>query len=281
MNPKSDMKIHVVPPRHGVAWLVQSIALLRAQPGRLLFIAVLLQIMMGLTQVPWVGFLLILSVPALSAGVLQAFRVTAEGGRPAPALLFSALFSGSHTGRLLSLGALMFVVGILSAALFLSGNQLVLDPDLLARIEQGDIEALSVLDQGSLQRMVIALLIGVSVSGTLSYMTIPLIWFRDRQLGAALADGLRALFANWKPFLVLGLGMAAVLVPVMLLAGILVSLAGRTGMLSIVLMGLVMILLLAFQLILFGTQYCAFRDIFGLESASTPSAGTDDSQLVA
>ena len=89
MNPKPDLKARVVPPRNGIAWLVQSVALLRAQPGRLLFIAVMLQIMMGLTQVPLVGFLLILSVPAFSAGMLQAIRVTAEGGRPAPTLLFS------------------------------------------------------------------------------------------------------------------------------------------------------------------------------------------------
>jgi len=281
MNPKPDLKVRVVPPRHGIAWLVQGMALLRAQPGRLLFIAVLLQIMMGLTQVPLVGFLLILSVPALSAGVLQAIRVTAEGGRPAPTLLFSPLLSGSHTGRLLSLGALMFVVGIVTASLFLSGSEVVFDPDLLGKIERGEIEALSVLDQGSLYRIVIAFLIGISVSGTLSFMTIPLIWFHDRKLGAALADGLRALFANWKPFLVLGLGMAAVLVPVVLLAGILISFARSAGVLSVILMGLVMILLLAFQLILFATQFCAFGDIFGLESESAPSAGTDDSQLVA
>jgi hypothetical protein len=281
VSKKPDLQVRVAPPRHGIAWLVQSVALLRVQPGRLLFIAVLLQLMMGLTQVPMVGFLLILSVPALSAGVLQAFRVTAEGGRPAPVLLFSPLFSGSHTGRLLSLGALMFAVGILTASLFLSGNEMVLDPDLLARIEQGDIEALSVLDQDTLHRMVIAFLIGISVSGTLSYMTIPLIWFHDRKLGAALNLGLRALVANWKPFLMLGLGMAALLVPVVLLAGILVGLAGSAGLLSVILMGLVMILLLAFQLILFATQYCAFRDIFGLESVPAPPAGTDDSQLVA
>jgi hypothetical protein len=273
-------KARVVPPRHGIAWLVQSMTLLRAQPGRLLFIAVLLQVMMGLTQVPLVGLLLILSVPALSAGVLQAFHVSSEGGRPAPTLLFSALISGSHTGRLLTLGALMFAVGILTASLFLSGNEAMLDPDVLARIEQGDIEALSTLDQGALHRMVIAFMIGISVSGTLSYMTIPLIWFHDRKLGAALVDGLRVLITNWKPFLVLGLGMAAVLVPIALLAGILISLAGSAGLLSVILMGLVMILLLAFQLMLFGTQYCAFRDIFGLAGESAPPADTDDSQLV-
>ena len=280
MNHQPARKVRVVPPRHGIAWLVQSMTLLRAQPSRLLLIAVLLQIMMGLTQVPLVGFLLILSVPALSAGVLQAFLLTAEGRRPSPVTLFSPLFSGSHTGRLLSLGALMFAVGILTATLFLSGNETVLDPDLLARLEQGDIEALSVLDQDTLHRIVIAFLIGISVSGTLSYMTIPLIWFNDRKLGAALADGLKALFVNWKPFTMLGLGMAALLVPVVLLAGLLVNLAGSAGLLSVVLMGLVMILLLGFQLILFATQYCAFRDIFGLEG-QTPSAGTDDGQFVA
>jgi hypothetical protein len=69
-------------------------------------------------------------------------------------------------------------------------------------------------------------------------------------------------------------------VPIALLAGILLSLAGSAGLLSVILMGLVMILLLGFQLMLFGTQYCAFRDIFGLASESAPPAGKDDSQLV-
>jgi hypothetical protein len=52
-------------------------------------------------------------------------------------------------------------------------------------------------------------------------------------------------------------------------------------LLSVILMGLVMILLLAFQLILFATQYCAFRDIFGLESEASPSSRPDDTQLLA
>jgi len=273
-------KARVVPSRNGIAWLVQSMTLLRAQPGRLFFIVVLLQVIMSLTQLPLVGILLVLSVPALSAGILQAFRVTAEGGRPAWTLLFGPLFSGSHSGRLLSLGALMFLVGILTASLFLAGDGTILDPELLSRIEQGDIEALSALDQGALHRMVIAFVIGISLSGTLSYMTIPLIWFHDRKLAAALVDGFRALLANWKPFLVLGLGLAATLVPLVLLAAILFSLAGSAGILSMILMGLVIILLLAFQLMLFGTQYCAFSDIFGLQSGAAPPADTDDSQLI-
>lgn len=281
MNLKSERTARVVPPRHGIAWLVQSFALLRAQPGRLLLMVVLLQIIMGLTQVPVAGFFLIISVPALSAGLLQAFHVTATGGRPGPNLLFKPLMSGTHTGRLLILGALMFVVGVLTVALILPASDTMLDQELLSRIEQGDVEALSSIDQGALRSMVFAFLIGISVSGTLSYMTIPLLWFHDRKLWPALAEGLRALFANWKAFLVLGLGMAVLLIPVSLVAGALFVLAGSAGAFSIVVMGLVMLLVLAFQLMLFGTQFCAFRDVFGIETGQAGMAAGDDSQLLA
>jgi hypothetical protein len=46
-------------------------------------------------------------------------------------------------------------------------------------------------------------------------------------------------------------------------------------------MGGIMILLLAFQMLLFGTQYCAFRDIFGIDGPSQPPLPDDESQLVA
>ena len=93
--------------------------------------------------------------------------------------------------------------------------------------------------------------------------------------------GLKAMVVNWKPFLVLGIGLAAVMVPVSLAAGILFLWAGSAGNLSIVVLGLVMILLLAFQLILFGTQFCAFRDIFGVEASPGKSEEQDDGQLIA
>ena len=42
-----------------------------------------------------------------------------------------------------------------------------------------------------------------------------------------------------------------------------------------------MMLALAFQMLLFGTQYCSFRDIFGSNEPSGPPAAQDDGQLVA
>jgi len=281
MSSEQQSKIRVVPARSGFAWLVQSMALMRAQAGRLFLLVVLLQFIMGLSQVPLIGFLLIISVPALSAGLLQAFHVTSGGGRPSLGLLFLPLVSCTHTRRLLVRGGLMFAVGVLTVAMLLPASDTLLDPDLLSRIEQGDLEALTSIDPDILNRMVLAFLTGIAISGTLSYMTIPLLWFQDCKLGSALSDGLRAMFVNWKPFLVLGLGMAVLLVPVSLVAAMLYGLAGSAGAYSVLVMALIMVLVLAFQLMLFGTQYCAFRDIFGVKTTQQEVAPAGDDQLVA
>jgi hypothetical protein len=270
-----------LPFSRGIAWLVQSMALLRMQAGRLILIAVFMQVILGLTQVPVIGLLIILSVPALSAGVLEAFDVTRRGGIPMLSLLFRPLTSGTHSGRLFLMGALIFAVGVLSISLLLSGNEVLMDPELMSRIEQGDVDAITQLDQEAIGKMILAFLVGISISGTLSYFTIPLMWFGDRKLGRALPEGLKAMIVNWKPFVMLALGLVIVLVPVVAISGILFGLASGKGALSIVAMAVMMILILAFQMVLFGTQYCAYRDIFGMEEQAAANEPEDDSQLLA
>ncbi len=265
----------------GIAWLVQSLALLRMQSGRLLLIAVFMQVILGLTQLPLIGMLIMISVPALSAGILEAFDVTSRGGRPGLNLLFKPLTSGTHTGRLFLMGLLVFAVGILSISLMLSGSEELLDPEMVSRIEQGDINALTELDQGSLGKMVMAFLVGIAISGTLSYFTIPLIWFGDRSLGPALAEGIKALIVHWRPFLTLALGLFLISIPVIVVAGLMIRMAASGGLISVIVMAGMMILLLAFQMLLFASQYCAFRDIFGIGEHSGPSSKEDDGQLVA
>ncbi|MCW8873103.1 MAG: BPSS1780 family membrane protein [Xanthomonadales bacterium] len=268
-----------VPAAHGMAWLVQTLSLLRRQAGRLLFIALLMQLVLGLTQIPLIGLLVVLSVPGLSAGLLEAFHVAAAGGRPALRTLFVPLASGTHNGRLLALGALVFAVGIVSMSLLLSGSGELMDPALLEQIERGDLDAIASINQEALGQMALAFLLGVSISGTISYFAIPLIWFRQFKLGAALVTGLRALFINWLPFLVLGLGLLLVVLPVAVIIGILFSVAGSGSLLTGIVMGLIMVLLLLFQLLLFGTQYCAFRDIFGLAAEAEPPVHSDNQLL--
>jgi hypothetical protein len=271
----------IVPPSHGFAWMVQSLSLIRLQAGRLLLIGLLMQLILGLSQLPLIGLLIMLSVPGLTAGLLQAFHVTARGGAPDIRLLFGPLTSSAHSGRLFAVGALIFAVGVVCISLLLSGSDLALDPAVLERIEQGDVDAVSSLNQEAIGRIALALLVGVAVSGTISYFTIPLIWFGNRKLGTALVMGLKGLIANWRPFLLLGLGLALVLVPVGLVSAVLFGLAGTGGGMSVLIMGLIMLLLMVFQLLLFGTQYCAYRDIFGIDEPSAPAPAGDDSQLLA
>lgn len=271
------VKPRVMPVGRGIAWLLQSLQLIRLQASRLLFMAVLMQVLLGLTQVPLLGLLVILAVPALSAGILEAFHVIAQGGRPAVGVLFRPLLSGTHNGRLFAMGALVFIVGVLVMSLMLSGSEDILDPELLARIEQGDLDALAELDQESVGRMALAFLLGISISGTLSYFTVPLIWFQNRKLLPALGEGLKALLLNWKPFLALAAGLAGLLIVVGILTGMLFTAAASAGALSVLVMAGIMLLLLAFQLLLFGSQYCSFRDVFDFKPREdTPPAGDDD-----
>jgi len=263
-----------------MGWLLQSLSLLRRQAGRLLLIALVMQVVMGLTQLPLVGLLVVLAVPGLNAGVLESVHLTARGGRPELSTLFRPLTSRVVNVRLFALGALVFAVGVISMSVLLSGSEELTDPMLMERIEQGDLDTLVSLNQESLRQMVLAFLVGISISGTLSYFSVPLIWFRGQRMGGALVSGLRALMVNWRPFLVLGFGLLLVILPVAVLSGVMFSISGIGGVLSVIVMGFVMVLLLLFQLVLFGTQYCAFMDVFGPEKEATGLA-EDDAQLVA
>ena len=279
MNVPAPIRARRVPAARGMAWLMQSLSLLRLQTARLLLIALLMQLVLGLTQLPLIGLLVILCVPALSAGLLESFHVTAAGGQPELRTLFKPLASRPHSGRLLAMGALVFAVGIVCMSLLLSGNEELMDPALLERVEQGDLDVVASLNQEALGLMVLAFLLGISISGTISYFAVPLIWFRQSGIGAALGTGLRALVINWRPFLVLSAGLLVVLLPVVVVGGVLFSFFASGALMTTIVMGLIMVLVLLFQLMLFGTQYCAFRDVFDLEQAA-PSAG-DEGQLLA
>ena len=72
MDRDATAKPRLVPPSHGFAWMVQSLSLIRLQAGRLLLIGLLMQLILGLSQLPLIGLLIMLSVPGLTAGLLQA-----------------------------------------------------------------------------------------------------------------------------------------------------------------------------------------------------------------
>ena len=280
MNNPANRDFRVLPAAGGWDWLLQSLALLRAQGARLLLIAVLMQLILSLVQVPILGILVVLSVPGLSAGILEAFHRAGQGMAPPLAVLFAPLTSGRHLGRFYGMGGLVIGLSIICVS-FVLGSTTEIDEALLMRLQQGDMAALEEIDPTFMSRLFAAFAVSVAVSGTLTFFSIPLVWFRDRKLGQSLGEGIKALVANWKPMLVLGLGLTVAFVPLFVLMLLSLQLAALGPIGASAGMGLVLVLVLLFQLLLFGTQYCSFRSIFGLESKPAEDEPGDSGQWVA
>ena len=262
MNKPLD--IRRLPAGRGLTWLMLSLRLIRSQPGRLLLLAVLLQLILGLSQVPVIGMLVVLAVPAFSAGLLEAFRRIETGGALPASILFVPVTQRPANGRLLMLGLVMFALAALAAMLVMGNSDAKLDAELLQQIEQGNAEALGQLDPELMFRILMSALLAISISGTISFLAIPLIWFGGMPMSKALMLGLQGLLRNWKPFLVLGIGLVLMLAPLVIFFALMLGLASGFGAISLLFALLVMLSGLLFQLVVLGTQYLSFKDIYGL-----------------
>mgnify|MGYP001827484776 CR=1 FL=1 len=269
-----------LPAARGLAWFSGSLMLLKAQPLRLLLIGLVLQFLMGLTQLSALGLLLIMAVPALTAGVMEAMSIVERGFRPSLVTLFSAFSDTQKVLRLFIISLVMIAAGLLSASILLSGVAGSLDQEFLNRIEQGDVDALATADPALIQSLATALLVGLFISGSLAYFSVPLVWFRGLPAGTAILEGLVGMLKNWLPFLVLGALLAVVALPVGILSATLLANALMGGQASALVTLLMMLLMVAYQLLVFGAQYLSFKEIFGT-GQDQPETRPDDNQLVA
>jgi len=281
MTGQTPLSINKLPAARGLAWLSGSWRLVKKQPLRLLLISLFFQFFLSFSQVQAVGLLVILCLPALSAGMLHAFMLVERGEKPMLAVLFVPFTAKFCISRLLLLGGVVIVLGLLVVSLILAGQVVDIDPEIISRIEQGDLDAIQMIDPQIMENAVLAMAIGAAVSGSVTYFSVPLIWFRKQGVGSALITGLKALARNWKPLLVIGLLLGLLAVPIVLLFGSFYLSALSEGSSASWLAFLLMILGPMFQLLLFGTQYLAFRDIFGLDQAATGSRENAGDQLVA
>ena len=273
--------IQKLPASRGLAWISGAWELIRRQPLRLLLIGLFFQLLLGFTQSSALGLVIILCLPVLTAGMLHAFFVVEHVGKPALGVLFLPFTRGESFGRLLLLGAGVLVIVLLIMSAFMAGQVVGIDPEIVSRIEQGDLEALQFIDPQIMENAVLAMAVGAAVSGCVTYFSVPLIWFRRQPMGSAVITGLRALGRNWKPLLMLGVFLAIVTVPIVLLFGSFYLSALSEGAGSYGLAFLLLVLGPLFQLLLFGTQYLAFRDIFGFGEATPARGKPSDDQLVA
>lgn len=281
MNESQQQPFRKVPAARGLAWVSGSWELFRRQPLRLLLISLFFQFFLSFSQVNALGLLVILCLPVLSAGMLHAFLVVEQGRKPMLTVLFMPFTTKGSVSRLLLLGALVMVLGILVVSMVLAGQLMDVDPEILKQIEQGDLDALQLIDPQILENTIVAMAIAAAISGSISYFSVPLIWFKKQAVGFSVIVGLRAMARNWRPLLVIGLLLGVLAVPIILLFGSFYLSALSEGTASTFLTFLLLLLGPLFQLLLFGTQYLAFRDIFGLDEATPGDSSATDDQLVA
>ncbi len=279
MSDQVPQSIRKLPAARGLAWVSGSWGLVKRQPLRLLLISLFFQFLLSFSQMGPLGMVVILCLPVLSAGLLQAFFLVERGEKPMLAVLFMPFTAKGSIGSLLLLGGIAMAVALLIVTLTLAGQMLDIDPNIIVRIEQGDLDALQLIDPQVLQSAVLAMAVGAAISGSITYFSVPLIWFRKHGVGSALIMGLKALGQNWRPLLVIGLFLGILAVPIALLFGSFYLSALNEGAASTLLGFLLLLVGPMFQLLLFGSQYLAFRDIFGLDEAAVPAKASD--QLVA
>lgn len=280
MSDQASPPVRKMPAARGLAWVSGSWGLIKKQPLRLLLISLFFQFFLSFSQTGALGLVVILCLPVLSAGLLHAFFLVEQGDKPMLAVLFMPFTAKRSIGSLLLLGGVAMALALLLVTFVLAGQMIDLDPDIIVRIEQGDLDALQLIDPQVLESAVLAMALGAAISGTITYFSVPLIWFRKLGMGQALLMGLKGLGRNWRPLLVIGLFLGILAVPIVLLFGSFYLSALSEGTASTLLGFLLLLLGPMFQLLLFGTQYLAFRDIFGLDETIVPTHKTND-QLVA
>jgi len=270
-----------LPAARGLAWISGSWQLVRRQPLRLLLISLFFQFFLSFSQADALGLLVILCLPVLSAGMLHAFFLVEQGEKPMLAVLFLPFTAKKSVSQLLLLGGIVMVLGLLLVSLVLAGQLIDIDAEILSRIEQGDLDALQLIDPQIMQNAIMSMALAAAVSGTITYFSVPLIWFKKQGVGSSVITGLKALARNWRPLLVIGVVLGLVAVPIALLFGSFYLSALSGGTVSTWLAFLLLLLGPLFQLLLFGTQYLAFRDIFGVDDALAGPGKKADDQLVA
>jgi hypothetical protein len=281
MNEAPQQAFQKVPAARGLAWVSGSWELFRRQPLRLLLISLFFQFFLSFSQADAFGLLVILCLPVLSAGMLHAFLVVEQGQKPMLAVLFMPFTTKGSVSRLLLLGGVVLVLGVLVVSMVLAGQLMDVDPEILSQIEQGDLDALQLIDPQILESTIVAMAIAAAISGSITYFSVPLIWFKKQAVGFSIFTGLKAMARNWRPLLVIGLVLGMLAVPIVLLFGSFYLSALSEGTASTFLTFLLLLLGPMFQLLLFGTQYLAFRDIFGLDESAAGGKKRVADQLVA
>lgn len=250
----------------GLRWLPAAAELLLSAFGPLAGVAALWLVVSMIAVIPLVGQLAVMLItPLLTAGAIAGFAQAAAGRRPSPGVLFSAFGDPALRRRLLLVGAFGVVGSLMALTVVASwlGNQVT--PEQLSAAQQSS-EAMAEMLQGvSPGPLLLVALVIVGVVMAAMYFAIPLLSYRDIAVPAALMASLRAVLANWAAFLGFGVIAIAVLGALGLVFGLVALTLGLAlGPAGPIIVQVVFVFVaMLVQILMAGTQWIAFTDVFG------------------
>jgi hypothetical protein len=268
---------------NGLRWLPTAAERLFANFGPLAGVAALWLLVSMISVVPLIGqVVVILITPLLTAGAIAAFHATAQGEKPSPTILFYAWPKRRLRNALLAVG--LFWLGGTLAALAIVATWLQGQVSLEQLQSAGNSpEAMNALLQSLAPgpELLLALLV-FTVALAAMYFAIPLLLFSTTRVTASLWLSLRAVIANWAAFLGFGLVAIAAFVALGVIFGILALVLGLAMGAAGQMIGQIgmLIVTMLVQLLMAGTQWVAYGDVFGLPR-NRNDAPDDQDQLLA
>jgi hypothetical protein len=247
------MQAHSLPAQRGWAWIVDGFALWRRNPALITFLVFgYWFVLLVISAVPLIGQVLMsLVMPALSMGILNGCKATAEGRKVGPEILLSGF--RHNLPELVKIGGL-YLIGTLAVL----GLTMLADDGVLAELMLGQRK----FDEDSAEdpRLALSLTIGLLFSTPLmmAYWFAPLLASWGRVPAAkAMFFSLVACWRNWRAFFIYSVGlMGAVMIPGLLI-GLLSSLSPVLGILPALALPLV------FLPVVFASFYANAVDVFG------------------
>jgi len=266
----------------GLRWLPAAAELLFSAFTPLSGLAALWLLVSMIALIPVVGQLSIMLItPLLTAGAIAAYAEVAAGRRPAPTILFSAWSNPDTRRRLLGVGAFGILGSLVAMATLAAWLGSQVSPEQL-QVAQTSPEAMAeVIRQVSPGPLLLVAAAVLAVVLSAMYFAVPLLLFSDLGVVAALTLSLRAVIGNWAAFLAFGLVLIIAVIALGIVFGvILVTLGiaiGPAGQMA----GQVLVMLAAMlvQVLMAGTQWIAFTEVFGKPGDRQREADPSDQLL--
>lgn len=269
--------------RRGLRWLPAGAELLFSAPGPLAGIAAFWLLISLVAVIPLIGqAFLALITPLLTAGVLRAYAEVADGQRPPPTTLLAAWQDPPRRIALLLVGLWGICGSLIAVSILAAWLGAQLTPEQLEAAMASPEALAGTLAEVSLGGgLIAAALIMAAVLATM-YFAIPLIMFAQTRVLASLWTSVRAVLINWAAFLGFGLAAIALILGLGLIMALALSVLGLALGGAGEMIGQILFLLMTMfiQMIMAGTQYVAFRDVFQ-RPADSPDDSDEDNQLLA